>query len=134
MNKQTELDMLAEELFQLEEEAYIYKTSLIVNSEQEARMEYIAARIKEIEKLLPKSFSYDDIRQNPELKEFFFEEFKQTLAACDETLLGFSEFSDQPDADYVLDIFENQGYWVGVQYNIHFNFELGFEYEERRFG
>ena len=77
---------------------------------------------------------YDIIRQDEQLKYHFFEEFKQTLDECGETLLGFSEFSDLPDADYVLDIFENQGYWVGVQYKISFDFELGFEYEQRRFG
>ena len=83
-----------------------------------------------------KDNQYFAIRQDNELKILFFISFRTVLRECGETLLGFSDPAEDVnvDADYVLNIFEKQGYWAGLRYNIFFDYENGFEYEERSFG
>ena len=68
------------------------------------------------------------IYKSKRLRAKFIEAFKAELEACGEILIG------DPTDQYIFDVFKRQGYWSGVRYNIHFDEEMGFEYEERRFG
>jgi len=71
---------------------------------------------------------YNKYYKSKRLRAQFIEGFKAELEACGETLLG------DPTDQYIFDVFKTQGYWSGVEYNIHFDEDLGFEYEKRRFG
>jgi hypothetical protein len=75
-----------------------------------------------------KTITWQDIRKSPGLRKMFHQSFLKELEACQEELM-------QPmPVNRIIDIFETQGYWSGTYYNIHFDFDLGFSYEQRRFG
>lgn len=71
---------------------------------------------------------FDKISKNNVLKGKFKKAFLDIMEEVDEKLIG------KVSTNYILSVFLNQGYWSGVRYNIHFNYDYGFEYEERRFG
>jgi len=57
----------------------------------------------------------------------FIKAFKKCLEECNEILI-------EPISNKrILEVFETQGYWSGVHYNISFDHDLGFSYEQRRF-
>lgn len=71
---------------------------------------------------------FEQIYKSKRKRAKFIEAFKNELEACGEALLP-----DTTDL-YIFEVFKKQGYWSGVRYNISFSEDLGFEYEERRFG
>jgi hypothetical protein len=69
-----------------------------------------------------------DIRNNKSLRNKFITYFKEELDIYGDYLIG--KVSD----DFILTVFEKQGYWAGVRYNYSFNEELEMlEVEQRRF-
>ena len=72
--------------------------------------------------------TWNDIKKNPEYTAKFIQGFYDMIDSLGETILG------EPTDFYIINIFKEHGYWSGVAYNIFFDFEFGFEYEQRRFG
>jgi len=72
--------------------------------------------------------TFADIKQDKKLSKKFRAAFDACLDSCREHLIG------NPKTDYIINSFEQQGYWAGDAYKISFDFDLGFEYEQRHFG
>jgi hypothetical protein len=72
--------------------------------------------------------TWENIKQSKKLQRAFKKEFIQTLKECDEEVI-----ESILKIDYILHVFETQGYWSAVNYNISFDTDLGFTYEQRRF-
>lgn len=72
---------------------------------------------------------YKIIKRSKKLKDQFRNTFEEVLDEMGEQLIGVVK------TDYILDVFENQGYWSGILYNVYFNFdECAFEIRNRIFG
>jgi hypothetical protein len=69
----------------------------------------------------------DRIKSDKDLKKKFIEAFYECAEDCNEIIIG-------DPIEQIFNCFETQGYWSGVRYNISFDMDLGFEYEQRRFG
>lgn len=69
------------------------------------------------------------IKRVKKLKEQFRQAFENALDECGECLMN------NVTTNYILDVFNHQGYWSGVLYNIYFNFkDNDFEIEYRHLG
>jgi len=90
----------------------------LAEQEEEYQEVWKTKRMKDLKK----------IQKSRRLRKLFIRSFKMCLHSCGEILVG--NVSDKT----IFHRFEEQGYWSGVRYNIHFDMDLGFEYEQRRFG
>jgi hypothetical protein len=69
-----------------------------------------------------------EIRNNKEISDKFIAYFKSELANYGEYLIG--NVSD----NFILAVFDRQGYWAGVKYNFTYNADLEtIEIDERNF-
>jgi hypothetical protein len=91
-------------------------------------MVFLLTMVNNMQDNIHDEITWSDVKKNPEYTSKFIQGFYDMIDSLGEIVIG------TPTNDYIINIFESNGYWSGVSYNIFFDFEFGFEYEQRRFG